>query len=498
MPGRGQGPAGSSRPKSGNGAGAGFGKDRGREKPLREPTGPRSAACRILVALRGHGARLENLFSQELSPLGQDDQRLCRLLVQGTLRWRGRLQALRLALSKTEKDPLMQELMHLGLYQLLYTRTAVHAAVAETVEAARLLDRPRAAPHINACLRRFLRERPLLEQEVDRSAAARYSYPPWFLRRLKGDWGQQWQSVAEAGNERAPLWLRVNSSRISSADYQQRLTSAGLVFQLASAGGGDPAHHSWMNNALRLEAPVPAAELPGYEEGLVSIQDLSAQRTSPLLDPGAGLSVLDACCGSGGKSAHLLELGGGRLKFLGVDSDRQRLDQARVQLQRLGFEVSPEATGADGKRDRSRGAVLRQGDAASPSDWWDGDPFDRILVDAPCSASGTVRRRPDAKWRRGPGDIRAHASLQSRLLRALWPLLKPGGLLLYCTCSLFDEENGSVVASFLEEHDDARDQTGDMPGAQRRSIGVRQPPCADGGDGFYYALVGKTPGAATR
>ncbi len=384
----------------------------------------------------------------------------------------------------------MQELIHLGLYQLIYTRTAAHAAVAETVEACRLLGRPWAAPYINACLRRFLREGASLETEVDQVAAARYSYPPWFLRRLSGDWGRQWQAIAGAGNERAPLWLRVNGSRISSADYRRRLSSAGLAFHPSTTDDGEQAGHPWVENALRLESPVPSAELPGYEEGLVSIQDLSAQRASPLLDPGPGLRVLDACCGSGGKSAHLLELSGAGIKLLGLDSDRQRLEQARSQLQRLGFEVSPTAEDAGGQRQQAP-ALLRQGDATSPPDWWDGEPFDRILVDAPCSASGTVRRRPDAKWRRGPGDIRAHASLQSQLLRSLWPLLKPGGLMLYTSCSLFDEENSCVLASFLRDRRDASDQTPAMPGAQRRRFGVQQLPCASGGDGFYYALLAK-------
>ena len=455
-------------------------------------TGPRSAASRILAEMRRRNARLESLFNRELPSLEQSDQKLCRLLVQGSLRWYGRLQALRLSLSKTEQDPLVQELIHLGLYQLLYTRTAPHAAVAETVEASRLLGRPRAAPYINGCLRRFLRERIELEKEVDRIAAVRYSYPPWFLRRLNGDWGQQWQAVAEAGNERAPLWVRVNRSRISSTDYRQLLRSAGLAFHPSTPDSGEGADHPWMEHALRLESPVPAAELPGYEEGLVSIQDLSAQRASPLLDLQPGLRVLDACCGSGGKSAHLLELSGGRLKILGIDSDRQRLDRARTHLQRLGFEPSMAEGGASRHRDEAL-ALLQNGDATSPLSWWDGDLFDRILLDAPCSASGTVRRHPDAKWRRGPGDIRAHALLQSELLRALWPLLKPGGLMLYTTCSIFDEENSAVVASFFRDHQDASDQTADMPGGHRRLFGVQQLPRTHGGDGFYYALLAKAP-----
>ena len=476
--------------RGGKGAGKGLGSGGGQEKKLSRQAEPRSTACRILVYMRRRKARLESLFAQELAPLEPADQRLCRLLVQGTLRWHGRLQALRLALSETEKDPFVQELIHLGLYQLLYTRTGPHAAVAETVEASRLLGKPWAAPYINGCLRRFLRDRASIEREVDQIAAVRYSYPPWFLRRLSGDWGRQWQAVAEAGNERAPLWLRVNSCRISSADYRQRLNSAGLIFHPSTTDDAEKAHHPWMENALRLESPMPAAELPGYEEGLVSIQDLSAQRASPLLDPRPGLSVLDACCGGGGKGAHLLELSGGSLKLLGIDSDRRRIDRARAHMQRLGFEVSL-AAGDGGQQGDEARIFLQQADATAPSSWWNGDPFDRILIDAPCSASGTVRRRPDAKWRRGPGDIRAHASLQSELLRSLWPLLKPGGLMLYTTCSLFDEENNRVVASFLKDHGDASDQTPDRAGGYRRSFGVQQLPHSTGGDGFYYALLAK-------
>ena len=343
---------------------------------------------------------------------------------------------------------------------------ADHTLVDQAVTAARQRF-PASAGFINAVLRRFLRERAPLLEAAQRTPSARHNHPQWWIERLQADWPEQWAALLEANDLRPPMTLRVNTRRGSVAHYLQRLADAGL--------GARPVGE----HGVLLDAPCPVQRLPGFADGDVSVQDESAQRAATLLLAGAalppGARVLDACAAPGGKTAHLLELAD--LDVLALDHDALRLIRVRETLDRLHL-----------------AAALCAGDAGQPDDWWDGQPFDAILLDAPCSASGIVRRHPDVRWLRRASDIPALAALQARLLAALWPLLKPGGRLLYCTCSVFKAEGQEQIDVFLQRNRDARLAEQPLsPGhllplvdnrAEADSAQNRVP-----ADGFFYALL---------
>ena len=345
---------------------------------------------------------------------------------------------------------------------------ADHTLVDQAVTAARQRH-PASAGFINAVLRRFLRERSALLEVTQRTPSGRHNHPQWWIERLQADWPQQWPALLEANNLRPPMTLRVNARRGSVAQYLQRLADAGLG---ARPVGG---------HGVLLDSPCPVQRLPGFVDGDVSVQDESAQRAAPLLLAGAamppGARVLDACAAPGGKTAHLLELAD--LDVLALDHDALRLARVRETLDRLNL-----------------AATLCAGDAAQPADWWDGRPFDAILLDAPCSASGIVRRHPDVRWLRRASDIPTLAALQARLLDALWPLLKTGGRLLYCTCSVFKAEGQDQIDVFLQRNMDARLAEPPLspghllPLADNRleaDPGENRVPA----DGFFYALLTK-------
>ncbi len=372
------------------------------------------------------------------------------------LRWLGGAQAVR-AVLVPKAPPAALDALLLTALALLWPGSgppyAEHTLVDQAVAAAK-----QRGGFVNAVLRRFLREREALLAALASDPAARFNHPRWWVERLQRDWPAQWQAVLEADQQRTPLTLRVNARRGSAEAYVARLAEAGLA---AEALPG--------TQAVVLAQPVPVTQLPGFADGGVSVQDAAAQRAAPLLI-GAGLPagarVLDACAAPGGKTAHLLELAD--LDVLALDSDAQRLERVHDTLQRLGL--------------RSRTLAA---DAGDPSAWWDGVPFDAILLDAPCSASGIVRRHPDVRWLRRASDITALARTQARLLDALWPTLKRGGRLLYCTCSVFKAEGQDQIDAFLQRHGDA------APLAEPRSPGHLLP-LPDNGDGFFYGLLHKT------
>jgi 16S rRNA (cytosine967-C5)-methyltransferase len=387
------------------------------------------------------------------------------------LRWLGAAQALRARLVPKPPPPKLDALLLTAL-ALLWPQAEVpyaeHTLVDQAVDAARQRAKPSAA-FINAVLRRFLRERDALVAEVLRDPVARFNHPVWWIERLKADWPAQWESLLRADNRHPPMTLRVNARRGDAAGYVARLAEAGVA---AEAIGGQ---------AVRLAEPCPVTRLPGFADGDVSVQDAAAQRAAPLLigrglRPGA--RVLDACAAPGGKTAHLLELAD--LDVLALDSDPARLARVRETLDRLGLAARSVAA-----------------DAGTPAEWWDGRAFDAILLDAPCSAAGIVRRHPDVRWLRRPGDIAALAATQARLLEALWPLLVPGGRFLYCTCSVFKAEGQDQIDAFLQRHPEAS-TAGDPPSpghllplpdnAPERP--VHDPSAV--GDGFFYALIEKT------
>jgi 16S rRNA (cytosine967-C5)-methyltransferase len=335
-----------------------------------------------------------------------------------------------------------------------------HTLVDQAVEAARRRA-PAAAGFINAVLRRFVREREALVAAAEKTPLGAFNHPPWWIERVKRDWPTQWQALLASANERPPMTLRVNARRSTPQAYLQRLALAGRGARL------------WPGGAIVLDLPCPVGDLPGFAAGDVSVQDAAAQLAAPLL-LGDGLApgarVLDACAAPGGKTAHLLELA--ELDVIALDVDAQRLARVHDTLARLHLK-----------------AQVRAGDARLPATWWDGRPFDAILLDAPCSASGIVRRHPDIRWLRRNDDIGALARTQAALLDALWPLLATGGRLLYATCSLFKAEGEAQIDAFLQRA---------SPGAVRADpaspghlLGLPDNDSA-GSDAFYYALLHKT------
>ncbi len=389
------------------------------------------------------------------------------------MRHLGTAQALRERLAPKAPPPAVDALLLTALALLCAeddsgAHYAPHTLVNQAVEAAKARAQP-SASFVNAVLRRFLRERDALAAAVADDPVARSNHPRWWIQRLRADWPAHWQALLDANNTRAPMTLRVNARRSTPEAYVQRLTQAGITAHVAGP------------HAVVLDTPRPVHELPGFTQGDVSVQDAAAQLAAPLLlgdGLAAGARVLDACAAPGGKTAHLLELAD--LDVLAIDSDATRLARVPEGLQRLGLNAHVQAA-----------------DAGRPADWWDGRPFDAILLDAPCSASGIVRRHPDVRWLRRDSDIPALARTQTRLLDALWPLLRPGGRLLYCTCSVFKAEGAAAIDAFLQRHSHA--ERAGHPASPGHLLPLADNPdnggAPDAGappDGFFYALLSKS------
>lgn len=372
----------------------------------------------------------------------------------GTLRHLGQLRAyLRALLLKPLSDRQLEFLLLISLYQLAYTRAAPYAIVDHAVRVAEKVGTGGGKGLVNAILRNFLRRRDELATSAIRNDADRYSYPAWWVKLLRDTYPDDWQAILEASNTHPPMTLRVNPRRTTTADYLRLLAEHGIA-----------ARHI-ADEAIQLLEPVPVSRLPNFAEGWVSVQDYGAQLAARLLDLHDGLRVLDACAAPGGKTCHMLELADVALTAL--DHDADRLERVRENLVRLGLS-----------------AEVLQGDAGQPTSWWNGQAFDRILADVPCSASGVVRRHPDIKWLRRSDDIAQFATQQAEILDALWPLLAPGGKLLYATCSVFPQENRAQVDAFLARHPDATLLA--LPGnlEQQLTPNARH-------DGFFYALLAK-------
>jgi 16S rRNA (cytosine967-C5)-methyltransferase len=425
----------------------------------------RSIAARVVAhVMDGHS--LAEVLPPALAELPAQARPFAQELSYGTLRWGPRLAFLVARLLRKplrERDGDVRALLWLGLYQLLYSRVPAHAAVDGTVDASRALRKSWAAGLVNAVMRGFLKRRDELLAAAERDEQAATAHPAWWLDSLRRGRPDDWQGIVAANNARPPMTLRVNERRTSRDDYLKRLAVAGM------AGGPAP----FTASGVLLDQPVEVMQLPGFAEGLVSVQDGAAQLAAVLLDPQPGERILDACAAPGGKTAHLLERQPALREVVAVDKDAARLARVRDNLTRLGLE-----------------ARCVTADAAATAEWWDGMSFDRVLLDAPCSGSGVIRRHPDIKYLRRPQDIEALAAQQQRLLSALWPLLKREGMLLYAVCSVLPEENEQVVQAFLAQHGDAREETVAVwgkPLAHGRLI----VPGTEGMDGFYYACLRK-------
>lgn len=419
----------------------------------------RSLAAQTIEQVVEKGQSLSNVLPAMQQKVSDKDKALLQELCFGVLRTLPQLEWLvgkLMSRPMTGKQRTIHYLIMVGFYQLLYTRIPAHAALAETVEGAVEIKRHSLKGLINGVLRQFQRQQEDLMAQAAQHES-RFLHPSWLKQRLQKAYPGQWQNIIEANNLRPPMWLRVNRQHYSRDEWLKLLEEAGFKGHT----------HPKYRDAIRLETPVPVHALPGFEKGWVTVQDASAQGCIDLLDPQNGETILDLCAAPGGKTTHILEAAP-EANVMAVDVDAQRLKRVHENLQRLGMN-----------------ADVKQGDGRFPSQWCGKKIFDRILLDAPCSATGVVRRHPDIKWLRRDRDIADLAELQKEILEAIWPYLKKGGTLLYATCSVLPEENGLQVGSFLARHPEAKLVEPGMPTAS----GIQNLPAPEEGDGFFYAKL---------
>lgn len=433
----------------------------------------RAAAATAVHRVLQDGVTLETALAAAQERVAADRERAqLQALAFGTLRWHCRhrvLLSLLLDRPLRARDRILEAVLSVGLFELEHGRSPGYAAVSTNVAAARRLGRPRAAGLVNAALRRYQRERVSLMEQALQKDEGRYAHPRWLLRELRRAWPSHWEAVCAGNQLPPPMWLRVNTAQISVADCQRQLQAAGLQ---ANAVAGFP-------DALRLHEPVSVERLPGFAAGRVSVQDAASQLAAPLLAPEPGMRVLDACAAPGGKSLHLLERTRGQLQLHCLDADSARLERLRDNLDRTGLR-----------------AQVITGDALEPETWWDGEPYDRLLVDAPCSATGVIRRHPDIRYLRRAADIPVLARRQREVLERLWPLLRPGGRLVYATCSILPAENSETGRWFLDRTPaatESRPLGADFDGrATGGSPGYQLLPHLADTDGFYYLVLQKS------
>jgi 16S rRNA (cytosine967-C5)-methyltransferase len=434
----------------------------------RRKNSPRLAALNTLANVLDQQQHL--LEADETSFLPDSrDRALARHLAYGVIRWLNSLQwlsgqLLDHPLKKRDQD--INRLILIGLYQLWQDGTAPHAAIHETAECARVLGKSWAVGLVNAVLRRFQREQQQCLAGLQKQPEM-YAHPLWLLSKFQSDWPQDWPKIVDANNHAAPLWLRINRCK---PDHQQ-------VAATLTQDGFTVAQHPTAADAIRITPAAGVNAIPGFAEGRLSVQDPAAQLAVDLLELEGQQRVLDACAAPGGKTCHILE----RFPSIGmtaVERSPSRLNMIQENLDRLGLS-------------RQDGLSLVAGDAAEPADWWDGTAYDRILLDAPCTATGVIRRHPEIKWLRTDGQLKEVALVQQKLLERLWPLLKPGGILVYATCSVLIDENRCQIDRFLASHDDAENLAVDLPCGHDQDPGRQILPGEEEMDGFFYARLRK-------
>ena len=425
----------------------------------------RAAAAQVVAKiLQGQGS-LSSLLPAIQVQVDEQDRPLLQELCFGTCRYQPQLSAYVECLVDKPlraKDSDIQALLLLGLYQLLHTRIPDHAALGETVEVTRFLKKPWATNLVNGVLRKFQREKPRLDKLLAQNYAFQTNHPAWIEGVLRKNWPNHIDQIITANNEHPPFTLRINTKKISRTDYLallQDLNINGAITPFSPYG-------------ITLEKACDPRKLPLFSEGLISVQDEAAQLSADLLQLAPGLRVLDACCAPGGKTGHMLEVEPS-LQVTALDADERRLGRVRENLTRLG--VNAKVICGDGTK----------------TDWWDGEQFDRILLDAPCSATGIIRRHPDIKVLRTPEEIDKLNQLQVRLINNLWSLLKPGGLLLYATCSVMTKENTRIIEAFVDRHSQATVEMLDVDWGIEQVFGRQLLPSTTGHDGFYYAVLRK-------
>lgn len=428
---------------------------------------PRIAAVHAIHEVLNGKSLAESLPEAQASLSDPRDKAFTQALSYGVCRWFWQLAAIVDELLQKpfkSKDEDVYILLLVGLYQLTAMRVPPHAAIYETVACVEELEKEWARGLVNGVLRSYQRKADELQKYVTDDIEARYSHPEWLIEKIKHDWPQHWEAILEANNQQPPLTLRVNQQHNTREAYLAKLAEIELVAQpLAETQYG-----------LILEKPVDVSELPGFSAGEASVQDGGAQLAAELLDLQEDARILDACAAPGGKAMHILEKMPG-ISLTAVEKDKLRMMHVRENLRRLNFK-----------------AACVHANAGYPETWWDGQQFDHVLLDSPCTGSGVIRRHPDIKLLRQPHDVAAAAKEQRHLIRTLWPMVKPGGTLLYVTCSIFLEENVDIIKEFLSTHADAKEQKITKEWGLECEVGRQVLPGMHNMDGFYYAHLVKT------
>ena len=428
----------------------------------------RLLAAQTLTPVIRQQASLSANFTTAIDQLTDKEKPLFHELCFGCLRSFHQLQAISEHLLQKPlrgKDSDVYALIVLGLYQLKHMRIPEHAVISETVSAAKKLKKkPWASGLINGVLRSYLREKDTIETKLSQSNRYNFSHPNWLIERVKKAWPQDWQTILQANNQQAQITLRVNQQKSTRDDYLARLTAANIEAKACD----------FSLSGIRLASSLDVKTLPHFNEGYVSVQDEAAQLAPELLELAPHQRVLDACCAPGGKTCHILETEAQLQHVIAVDLEASRMLRVTENLHRLHLS-----------------AELKVADVGALSDWWDGQLFDRILLDAPCSATGVIRRHPDIKLLRRDDDLAKLASLQASLLKTLWSTLAPGGVLVYATCSILPEENEQVISDFISRNLDANLDILDVTWGQARSAGRQLFPNPQANDGFYYARLRK-------
>ncbi|PJC85159.1 16S rRNA (cytosine(967)-C(5))-methyltransferase [Vibrio sp. HA2012] len=421
----------------------------------------RAAAARVLFQVVDKGQSLSSALPAAQQTIKPRDYALLQEICYGVLRYLPRMESIAGQLMDkplTGKQRVFHHLILVGIYQLAFMRIPAHAAVGETVEGTKTLKGPRLRGLINAVLRNYQRNQEELDTISISHDAGKYGHPGWLLKTLQNTYPEQWESVIDANNSKAPMWLRVNSQHHSRDEYLYLLNQEGI----------EAIPHQQAKEALKLTLPCDVHKLPGFEKGWVSVQDAAAQLAAEYLQPEDGELILDCCAAPGGKTAHILERTK-NCRVIAIDSDNSRLKRVHDNLQRLNLK-----------------AEVHCADARQPEQWWQGELFDRILLDAPCSATGVIRRHPDIKWLRRAEDIDSLAALQSEIIDAMWQQLKPGGTMVYATCSVMPQENQEQISAFLSRTPDARTEMSEIGYPGRQIL-----PGEAEMDGFYYAVLYK-------
>lgn len=428
---------------------------------------PRLASVQVLQQVIQQGRNLPDALSQATKKLDDQQRALTQAISYGTVRYYSQLEFIAQQLLQKpfkEKDQDIYFLILIGLFQLREMRIPDHAAVSETVNVIKSLKKPWARGLINAVLRNYQRQQESIDLSISKNEAAHYSHPQWWIDKIKQSWPQHWQTILEQNNQPPPFTLRVNRQHYTVEAYSELLQQNSINASI----------NSNVKTAITLAVPTGVDQLPGFKQGKVSVQDAAAQLAAALLDPQAGDRILDACAAPGGKTLHIFEQQPQLDTLIALDSDENRLQRV--------------------EDNRARGQArfqIRCARAEQTADWWDGQPFDRILLDAPCSASGVIRRHPDIKLLRRAEDLPVLMQTQQEILTALWPLLKEGGILLYATCSVFPQENAEQIKAFLQLQKNVRLISIEAEWGHDTGYGRQVLPGEDNMDGFFYAKLEK-------